>query len=487
MNELEVAWDCKGNKKLELFLSCPADEILFGGSAGVGKTEGLLIAAIGGQGTGLFENPSWRVLILRRTFSQVDISRLETRAKELFNERGKYNEVKHRWTFGDKGGVIQFGHIKNSSDVYLYDGSEFCLIEFDELTHFTERMYLYLFTRLRTTDMRIKPKIKSSTTPGGLGHGWVKKRFIDGKKANEIYEEAMELPNGDMMKWSKCFIPGTVFDNKVLMESNPGYVRTLMELPEVEKQAKLYGNWEIFSGQFFTEFTDDHICDDFDFPDTWPVWVSMDYGAATKTAIGFYTQDIETEDYYRFDEIYTCPQKEGKMPEDIGKMIKDRLGSHLSSLIGRFTDRRLMIRDDRNVSTHEKFCNEGLNFEIITNDRIQGWHRAREALMKGKDGLPRFYVMRKCKEFIRVMPEMIFDDNDREDMRHKSNDETHIPDEFRYWCVARHGKVYDRLEQDYLSYSSVTGYPCKSSEEVPLRLQISRLTGAKRGINYFYH
>jgi len=296
----------------------------------------------------------------------------------------------------------------------------------------------------------------------------------------------VEMPNGEMMKWSRCFIPGTVFDNKVLMKSNPGYVRTLMELPEIEKQAKLYGNWDIFSGQFLTEFTEDHICDDFDFPDTWPVWISMDYGSATKTAIGFYTQDIETEDYYRFNELYICPQKDGKLPEDIAKMVKDMLGVHLKNLIGRYTDRRLMIRDDRNVSTHEKFCREGLNFDIITNNRIQGWHRVRETLMKGKDGLPVFYVMRKCKDFIRVIPEMIFDENNREDMRHGSNDETHIPDEFRYWCVARHGKIFE-VGLDDTSYNSITGYPCRTVEEIPLRLQIPRLTNARRGTNYFYH
>lgn len=478
--EVPVAWECSGNPKQAAFLTCPADEILYGGSAGCGKTDALIVAATGAPQNHLFTNPNWRVLILRRTFPELEKT-IILRTHQLFSAFGKYDGNKHRWSFPG-GGLVQFGHIQNNDDVIQYQSAEYSLIIFDELTHFTERMYLYLFSRLRTTDPTIRCKIKAATNPGGVGHAWVKKRFIDDLQPMKIYKNSVEIA-GVKTEWSKCYIPASVFDNQYIMKNDPMYVRRLMELPETEKRALLYGDWDIFSGQFFPEFTEDLVIDGFDVPENWPCWIAMDWGSATKCAIGFYTQDPDTDVYYMFDEIYCSRQT----AYQVASLIKSKLGARFTNLRGRYADKRIMVKDeDTQISTKSKFAMEGLHFQLATDDRVQGWHAARELLMKNRDGQYQFQVFRKCKEFIRTMQEQIFAPNNAgpaEDLDKKG--ETHHPDQFRYFAIMRKTKPTGEAGATPVEYSSVTGYLGMTNAGSLLRHRIPRLTNLKKGVNYF--
>lgn len=440
----------------------------------------MIISATGAPYNHLFTNPNWKVLILRRTFPELEKT-IIFRSHQLFQGLGKYDSNKHRWSFS-QGGIVQFGHIQNNDDVIQYQSAEYSLIIFDELTHFTERMYLYLFSRLRTTDPTIRCKIKAATNPGGVGHSWVKKRFIDDLEPLTIYKTEMNIA-GQKTEWSRCYIPASVFDNQYLMKNDPMYVRRLMELPEVEKRALLYGDWDIFSGQFFYEFTEDHIIDGFDIPDHWPCWISMDWGSATKCAIGFYAQDPETDVYYMFDEIYCTRQR----ADQVADLIKTKLGKKFMNLRGRFADKRIMVKDeDTQISTKQKFAMEGIHFQLSTDDRVPGWHNARELLMKDRDGHCQFQVFRKCKEFTRTMQEMIFATSltgPAEDLDKKG--ETHHPDQFRYFATMRKTKPTDGRSAP-VQYSSVTGYMGMTSGGPRLRDKIARLPSANKGINYFF-
>ena len=112
-----LSWTCEGNKRLELFLACPADEILYGGAAGAAKTEGLVVAAAGNDPkNNIFNNPNWKVLYLRRTFPELENSAI-LRSQSLYSDKGKYDGVKHRWSF-QQGGILQFGHIKNEDELF---------------------------------------------------------------------------------------------------------------------------------------------------------------------------------------------------------------------------------------------------------------------------------------------------------------------------------------------------------------------------------
>ena len=142
------------------------------------------------------------------------------------------------------GSTIEFGYCDAESDVYRYQGAEYDTIRFDELTHFTESQYLYLLSRLRGANSFPK-QIKSSTNPGGVGHQWVKARFIDPAPPETEFKAGRR---------TRIFLPSRVQDNHFLMESDPEYLARLNELPENQKRALLYGEWDLFEGQFFPEF-----------------------------------------------------------------------------------------------------------------------------------------------------------------------------------------------------------------------------------------
>lgn len=444
----------------------------------------MAISATGAPQNFLFTNPKWKVLILRRTFPELERT-LILRTQALFNGIGKYDHNKHRWVFPG-GGLIQFGHIQNDDDMIQYQSDEYTLIIFDELTHFKERMYLYLFSRLRTTDPTIRCKIKAATNPGGIGHSWVKKRFIDGLEPMKIYREQKVIA-GVPVEWSRTYIPASVFDNQYLMKNNPSYVMNLMQLPEVEKQALLYGNWDIFSGQFFPEFTDEHVIEGFDVPDHWPCWLSVDWGSATRCAVGLYTQDPATGVYYLFDEVYVTRQTAFQ----VATLIKTKLGKRFNNLLGRYADKRVMVKDeDTQISTKQKFALEGIYLQLATDDRVPGWHAVRELLMKDRDGNLQFQVFKRCKEFIRTMQEQTFAANDHglkaEDLDSKG--ESHHPDQFRYFAIMRKTKVGQPDYSSQIMTNPVTGYMgMPSADSGPkLRNSLTRLPNTKRGVNYFF-
>lgn len=479
IEKIRNQWDCKGNKQLEKFLISTAKETFYGGAAGGGKSEGIIVSALGNRVVGIMNNKNWKVLILRRTFPELEGS-LIRRAKELFYGIWKYDGQKHAGVF-PSGGYIQFGHIKNDDDAIKYQSMEFNLIEFDELTHFTERMYLYLFSRMRTTDPLIITQIKSASNPGNLGHNWVWERFIKDKEPETKYTTITQMPDGSKLTWSKCFIPASVFDNKILIQNDPNYLRSLYELPEVEKEAFLYGNWDIFQGQYFKELNEDHICDEFEISQDLPIWISLDWGYTTKCAVLFFTED-KNGNVYCFDEIY----ESHKSVDEIKDMIASKLGNLFKNVRSCYADRRLSTKDgDNDISIHEKFQQGGIKlfFDIVNEERVSGWYSCREMLMKTYTGELKFKIFRRCANFVRTMKQMIHDKNKLEDINKQS--ESHLPDAFRYFCVRRRGKNIERTYEPEIQLNPVTGYIGIMRNSKRLRDMIQRLPELKRGTNYF--
>ena len=189
-------------QKQREFLEAGADEVLFGGAAGGGKSYGQLVDAL----LYALRYPGSKQLILRRTFPDLERSLILVSLELYPKEIASYNSSSHRWKFKN-GSLIEFGYCDNEKDVYRYQGAEYDTIRFDELTHFTESMYLYLISRLRGANDYPK-RIKSSTNPGGVGHYWVKARFIDLGPAGQIHK----TPEG-----SRLFIPSRVQDNRFLV------------------------------------------------------------------------------------------------------------------------------------------------------------------------------------------------------------------------------------------------------------------------------
>lgn len=466
------------------FLTCAADEVCYGGAAAGGKSWALLVSALGDAVNNIFNNPNWKAILFRRTFPDLERTLIQL-SMQLFAGKGKYDGQKYRWSFPG-GGILQFAHMQTENDKYNYKSAEYNFIGFDEVTEFSETQYLYLFSRCRTTDPTLKPKIRCATNPGGIGHNWVKRRFIQEENGKNITPDYIhtyryEMPDKTFREMTRAFIPAKIIDNPHIMDNDPSYIAKLAQLPDVERRALMDGDWNIYSGQFFSEFCDAHVCEAFQFPLGWPVWISMDWGYSTICAIGFYTQDPATEKYYLWDEIY-CSKKS---PDEVSETIKMKLGRRLVDLVGRYCDRRIEIQDeDTGISTKQKFAAHGLYFTHANDDRVNGWHRVRELLLRKQDGTMQFQVFVNCKRFIEVIPSCIHDIGKPEDMNKRG--EVHHADQFRYFAIMRRHTERAEERGSSVQVHPRTGYPGMIDEGPSLRHQIRRLTHLEPGKNYVY-
>src|SRR5690349_807437 len=174
--ELDFTWKANPGPQ-STFLSLPDSifECLYGGAAGPGKSEALIMYPVANK---LIDHPTFHGLILRRTFKQLEGS-LIIRSQQYYKLfGGVYNESNKRWTF-PSGAIIDFGHAEHEKDITQYDTAEYQYIAFDELTHFTQYQYLYMITRCRSRKKEIPSIMRSASNPGNIGHGWVRRRFIE--------------------------------------------------------------------------------------------------------------------------------------------------------------------------------------------------------------------------------------------------------------------------------------------------------------------
>ena len=250
--------------KQAAFIKAEQDEVLFGGAAGGGKSYAQLIDAL------LFaaKYAGSKQLILRRTYPELERSLILVHLGLYPKEIYSYNNSAHRGTFKN-GSTIEFGYCDNEKDVFKYQSAEYDVIRFDELTHFTKTMYTYLISRLRGANGFPK-QVKSSTNPGGVGHAWVKERFID---------PAPPLQQIDTEEGSRIFIPAKVQENSFLMAADPKYLQRLNNLSESDRKALRDGVWDLAEGQYFTEWDEQlHVIEPFPLPQEWTRIFAMDYG-----------------------------------------------------------------------------------------------------------------------------------------------------------------------------------------------------------------
>lgn len=241
------------------YLSSAAFEALFGGQAGPGKTETIVQEALR-----QIAHPLYTAIIFRRTFAQLEAANgiIQRSLRWYPAYGGTYNSSKHYWTF-PSGARIYFGHIESAGDETQYDGTEFCYIAFDELTHFTEKQYLYMFTRCRAPAPDLRAYIRPATNPGGIGHAWVKRRFITRDIVNKSrYFLTVINPDGSAIDsqvsrdtpdaLSRAFYPAKLSDNPT---ADPAYRSRVMAMGDpVRIKQLLEGDWD-------AEYTDGLIYD----------------------------------------------------------------------------------------------------------------------------------------------------------------------------------------------------------------------------------
>jgi hypothetical protein len=279
-----------------IFLSLPytIKEALYGGGAGSAKTETLLMYPIVHK---FHENPRFKQVFMRRTYPELR-NEVIPRSKQIYRHFGaKFNAGEMKWEF-ESGASIFMAHCETEDDVHKYDSMEINLYTPDELTSFTEWIYLYIaFQRVRTSIGTGLPAIiRAGGMPGGIGHTFVKKRFIDPliKLGITDLKDARKQPIIGKGGIKRIYIHATLADNPHI---DPDYKNSLEALPEAEKRAKKYGDWNAYLGQVFDEFREKlypdepdyaiHVIDSFAIPDYWPKIVIGDWGFRANTWIGF--------------------------------------------------------------------------------------------------------------------------------------------------------------------------------------------------------
>lgn len=429
------------------FMARPEYEALYGGAAGGGKSDALVIEALR-----QVEIPHYKALILRKTFPQ--LAELIDKSLNYYPRvypKAKYNASSHTWTF-PSGAKIRFGSMHRVQDKLQYQGQAYDFVAFDELTHFTFEEYDYLFSRNRPNGPGTRVYIRSTANPGGIGHGWVKERFITaGKPMTTIWQDIdWRDPKGQEhhARQSRIFVPSSVFDNPALLANDPDYIKRLASMPEADRNALLYGDWDSFSGQVFTEWRNDsdhykdrigtHVISPFKVPDTWTVWRSFDWGYSRPFSCGWYAVDHERR-MYRIRELYGCtgtPNTGVKWePSRVAQEIK-RIEAEDPNLKGRTihgVGDPAIWASDGTESIGALMERERVYFEKGDHNRIDGKMQVHHRLAFDADGVPMLYVFDTCKHFIRTVPNLVYDETDVEDI--DTDGEDHIYDELRYVCM----------------------------------------------------
>ncbi len=407
-------------KRQKAFVDATADEVLFGGAAGGGKSYGQIVDAL------LFalKYPKSKQLILRRTFPELDKSII--RAALALYPQGvyKYNSSSHLMSF-QNGSIIDFGYCDSENDVFRYQSAEYDIIRFDELTHFTEQMYVYLISRVRGANDFPK-QVKSSTNPGGVGHTWVKSRFIDLGAADTPHKTH---------SGTRIFLPSKVQDNKFLMDSDPGYVKRLQNLSDRDRRALLYGDWDIFEGQYFTEWDRAvHVVPPFPLPENWRRYFAMDYGL--DMLAGYWIAVDDQERAYVYREVY----ESGLIISEAAQEIVRHNGDDCVYAYIAPPD-LWNRRQDTGRSAAEIFTDSGVPLVRAVNDRVQGWMDLKEWLRPQPDEFgnktPRLRIFNTCVNLIRTLPAVQVDKINPNDVASDPHELTHAPDALRYFVAGR--------------------------------------------------
>lgn len=437
-------------KQLE-FLTDRHRYCAFGGARGGGKSFAVRLKAIllclGYGGI--------RVMIVRRSYPELRANHIEPMKKLLPKELATYNDGRKEHRFKN-GSLILYRYCASEKDMEAYQGTETDVLFLDEATQFDERVFRMFDACVRGVNSFPK-RVYLTCNPGGRGHAWVKRLFVDRRFT------AAEQPE------DYRFIPAKLTDNAPLYKSQPEYARQLQALPEKLKRAWLEGDWNVLEGQFFEEFRDNpegyadrrntHVIEEFTPPRHWRRFRSFDFGYSKPFSVGWWAMDGEGR-LYRILELYGCTG----VPDEGVRWEVSRIFAEVKRLeqehpylkgcpVEGVADPAIWERS-HGPSVADMAARQGVYFTPGDNKRIPGWMQVHYRLAFDGEGYPMLYVFRSCRAFLRTVPELTYSPTRPEDL--DTTQEDHVADEVRYMCMLNPirerqtevpaPKVYDPLE-----------------------------------------
>ena len=442
---MNVVINYKPTPKQAMFHASKANEILYGGAAGGGKTKALIMDA-------LFRTMQWpgtTACVFRRSYRELEDTDIKEALASYPEAIAKYNAGRHEFQLIN-GSKILFRHCENEADRFKYSGIEIQFLYFDELTSFEQTVYDFIKTRLRAKkSLGVVPIVRSASNPGNIGHGWVKKMFVDAGPYMSIQEQKIyseTLHKSRMIRTQ--YIPALATENPFITDD---YIFELEQKPEALRLALLTGSWNSFEGMVFSEWADlpehyedrkwTHVIAPFDIPDDWPRYFGFDHGYSRPASCGWFAMS-PSQCLILYKEWYVAKPRQANVGLELtpvqiadGILEREEYETRNNIKILRVADPAIFDKS-RGDSVADQMApgflgrTRGVVFTKGDHARIPGKMQFHERLRFDSEGRPKFQVFNTCKEFIRTVPTLPYSTKKPEDI--DSDAEDHCYDMARY-------------------------------------------------------
>lgn len=423
------------------FLAAPEREVLYGGAAGGGKSYAMLADPLRYMG-----HPSFSGLLLRHTTEE--LRELIWKSQEMYPKIYpgiKWSERKMQWV-APSGARLWFSYLDRDEDVLRYQGLAFSWVGFDELTQWsTPFAWNYMRSRLRSTAPDLPIYMRATTNPGGPGHAWVKKMFIDPSPAGKAFwatdvetGQRLEYPKGHTKAgqplFKRRFIPAMLIDNPYLADQGD-YETMLLSLPEHQRKQLLEGNWDVAEGAAFSEFNRQiHVVDPFEIPRSWAKFRSCDYGYGSYSAVTWFAVS-PSEQLIVYRELYVSKV----LATDLADKVLELEANDGPIRYGVLDSSCWHKRGDTGPSLAEQMIMRGCRWrpaDRSAGSRVAGKNEIHRRLQVDPfTEEPRLVITSNCTNLIAQLPILPLDKHNPEDIDTKSED--HLYDAMRYGVMSR--------------------------------------------------
>ncbi len=424
------------------FLAAGEREVLYGGAAGGGKSYAMLADPLRYMG-----HPQFSGLLLRHTTEE--LRELIWKSQEMYPKIYpgiKWSERKMQWVT-PQGGRLWFSYLDRDEDVLRYQGLAFSWVGFDELTQWpTPFPWNYMRSRLRSTAPDLPIYMRATTNPGGPGHAWVKKMFVDPVTPGKPFW-ATDIDSGEVLKYptghskegqplfKRRFIPALLTDNPYLAAQGD-YETMLLSLPEHQRKQLLEGNWDVAEGAAFSEFDrKKHVIPACEIPKNWVRFRACDYGYGSYSAVLWFAVS-PSEQLIVYRELYVSKV----LAKDLARMILEIEAGDGQIKYGVLDSSCWHKRGDTGPSLAEQMIGEGCRWrpsDRSAGSRVAGKNEVHRRLQVDEfTEEPRLVITDNCTNLIAQLPVLPLDKSNPEDIDTKVNFD-HLYDALRYGIMSR--------------------------------------------------